>query len=33
MMKATFDDVNLILRLYEMRRDDRMREARRRVKR
>lgn len=24
----TFDDVNLILRLYEMRRDDRMREAR-----
>ena len=28
MMKATFDDVNLILRLYEMRRDDRMREAR-----
>jgi hypothetical protein len=27
-MKATFDDVNLILRLYEMRRDDRMREAR-----
>ena len=28
MMQATFDDVNLILRLYEMRRDDRMREAR-----
>jgi len=27
-MTATFDDVNLILRLYEMRRDDRMREAR-----
>ena len=27
-MKATFDDVNLILQLYEMRRDDRMREAR-----
>jgi hypothetical protein len=27
-MKATFDDVNLILRLYEMRREDRMREAR-----
>ena len=26
--RATFDDVNLILRLYEMRRDDRMREAR-----
>jgi hypothetical protein len=28
-MKATFDDVNLILRLYEMRREDRLREARR----
>lgn len=27
-MTATFDDVNLILRLYEMRRNDRMREAR-----
>jgi len=27
-MTATFDDVNLILRLYEMRRDARMREAR-----
>lgn len=26
--QATFDDVNLILRLYEMRRDERMREAR-----
>jgi hypothetical protein len=26
--RPTFDDVNLILRLYEMRRDDRMREAR-----
>ena len=26
--RATFDDVNLILRLYEMRRDDRMRAAR-----
>lgn len=25
---ATYDDVNLILRLYEMRRDDRLREAR-----
>ena len=25
---STFDDVNLILRLYEMRRDERMREAR-----
>ena len=27
-MQATFDDVNLILRLYELRRDDRMRAAR-----
>jgi hypothetical protein len=27
-MRATFDDVNLILRLYEMRREPRMREAR-----
>ena len=27
-MTATFDDVNLILRLYELRRDARMREAR-----
>jgi hypothetical protein len=27
-MKATYDDVNLILRLYEMRREDRLREAR-----
>ena len=27
-MQATFDDVNLILRLYEMRRENRMREAR-----
>lgn len=26
--KATYDDVNLILRLYELRRDDKMREAR-----
>lgn len=26
--QATFDDVNLILKLYEMRREDRMREAR-----
>ncbi len=26
--QATFDDVTLLLRLYEMRRDDRMREAR-----
>ena len=26
--RPTFDDVNLILRLYEMRREDRMREAR-----
>lgn len=26
--RATFDDVNLVLRLYEMRRDDRMRAAR-----
>jgi hypothetical protein len=26
--RATYDDVNLILRLYEMRREDRMREAR-----
>ena len=26
--RATYDDVNLIMRLYEMRRDDRMREAR-----
>ena len=25
--RATYDDVNLILRLYEMRRDDRLREA------
>jgi hypothetical protein len=27
-MKATFDDVNLILKLYDLRRDDRLREAR-----
>jgi hypothetical protein len=27
--KATFDDVNLILKLYDMRREERMREARR----
>jgi len=27
-MRATFDDVNLILKLYEMRREPRMREAR-----
>lgn len=27
-MKATFDDVNLILKLYDMRREDRLREAR-----
>jgi hypothetical protein len=27
--RATYDDVNLILRLYEMRREDRLREARR----
>ena len=27
--QATFDDVNLILRLYDVRREDRMREARR----
>src|SRR5436190_21659698 len=27
--RATYDDVNLILKLYEIRRDDRMREARR----
>lgn len=27
--QATFDDVNLVLRLYDLRRDDRMREARR----
>ena len=26
--RATYDDVNLIMRLYETRRDDRMREAR-----
>ena len=26
--RATYDDVNLILRLYEMRREDRLREAR-----
>jgi hypothetical protein len=26
--RATYDDVNLILRLYDMRRDDRLREAR-----
>jgi hypothetical protein len=26
--RATYDDVNLILRLYEMRRDERLREAR-----
>ena len=26
--QATYDDVNLILRLYELRRDDRLREAR-----
>src|SRR5271170_7285223 len=29
MTKPTFDDVNLILRLYEMRREPRLREARR----
>lgn len=28
MAKATYDDVNLILRLYELRREDKMREAR-----
>jgi hypothetical protein len=28
MAPATYDDVNLILKLYEMRREDRMREAR-----
>src|SRR5258706_15765266 len=27
--RATYDDVNLIVRLYEMRREDRLREARR----
>ena len=27
--RATYDDVNLVLRLYELRRDERMREARR----
>lgn len=27
-MKATFDDANLILKLYDMRREDRLREAR-----
>ena len=27
--QATYDDVNLILKLYELRRDDRLREARR----
>jgi hypothetical protein len=27
--KATFDDVNLILKLYDLRREDRLREARR----
>jgi hypothetical protein len=27
-VRATFDDVNLILRLYELRRDERLREAR-----
>ena len=26
--RATYDDVNLILRLYELRREDRLREAR-----
>jgi hypothetical protein len=26
--RATYDDVNLVLRLYEMRREDRLREAR-----
>ena len=26
--RATYDDVNLILRLYDMRREDRLREAR-----
>ena len=28
-MKATYDDVNLVLRLYELRREDRLRSARR----
>lgn len=28
MAKATYDDVNLVLRLYELRREDKMREAR-----
>ncbi len=28
MPKATYDDVNLVLRLYEIRREDKMREAR-----
>lgn len=28
MSKATYDDVNLILKLYELRREDKMREAR-----
>ena len=28
-MKATYDDVNLVLRLYELRREDRLRQARR----
>lgn len=28
MSKATYDDVNLLLRLYEMRREDKMRQAR-----
>ena len=27
--RATYDDVNLVIKLYELRRDDRMREARR----
>src|SRR5882724_5665413 len=27
--RATYDDVNLVLRLYEMRREERLREARR----
>ena len=27
--QATYDDVNLILKLYELRREDRLREARR----
>ncbi len=29
MLKATYDDVNLVLKLYDMRREPRLREARR----